>query len=70
MQCAQSRQSLELGLMGPYASLVLPRLFKEINNRPFDPDVEYQRIADTRKWFKELLSPGGVAYSWQRPIHS
>lgn len=62
MQSAQERQSFELGLMGPYISLVLPRLFKQVHNRPFDPDVEYQRIADTRKWFKESL--GGV-YSWQ-----
>lgn len=47
MQSAQSRQSFELGLLGPYTSLVLPRLFEGIHNRPFYPDVEYQRIANT-----------------------
>ncbi|RJE18528.1 hypothetical protein PHISCL_09132 [Aspergillus sclerotialis] len=70
MRCAQSRQNFELGLMGPYTSLVLPRLFREIYNRPFCPDIEYQRIADSRKWFKKLLSPGDMVYSWQRPNHS
>ena len=47
MLSAHTRQTFELGLMGPYTSLVLPRLFKEIHNRPFDPDIEYQRIANT-----------------------
>lgn len=66
MQSAQERQSFELGLIGPYTSLSLPSLLKQIHNRPFDSDVEYQRIADTREWFKESL--GGV-YSWQIPTH-
>ena len=61
MQSAQERQNSELGFMGPYTSLALPRLFKQIHNRPFDSDVEYQRIADTQKWFKTF---GGV-YPWQ-----
>lgn len=47
MQSAQERQSFEPGLIGPYISLVLPTLFGQIQNRLFDLDVEYQRIADT-----------------------
>ncbi|RJE25068.1 Phosphotransferase enzyme family [Aspergillus sclerotialis] len=33
MQSAHARQSFELDLMGPFTSLVLPRLFKEIHQR-------------------------------------
>jgi hypothetical protein len=47
MQSAHSRQSFELGLLGPYTSLVLPTPFEEINHRPFNSDMEYQRIAET-----------------------
>lgn len=64
MQSALVRQSFEIGLMGPYTTLVLPRLFKQINNRPFDSDVEYQRIANTRNWFTERLPPD-TGYSWR-----
>ena len=39
--------------MGPFTSLVLPRLFKEIHQRPFDPDVEYQRIFNTQTRLKD-----------------
>ena len=53
MQSAHARQSFELGLMGPFTSLVLPRLFKEIHQRPFDPDVEYQRIFNTQTRLKD-----------------
>jgi hypothetical protein len=67
MKSAQSRQSFELGLMGPYTSLVLPRLFEEINNRPFDSVAEYQHITDSRGWFRNLVPPGEDGlYSWQR----
>jgi hypothetical protein len=67
MKSAQSRLSFELGLMGPYISLVLPRLFEEINNRSFDSVAEYQRIADSREWFRYLVPSGEDGlYSWQR----
>ncbi|WEW61271.1 hypothetical protein PRK78_006761 [Emydomyces testavorans] len=55
MQSAITREQFELGLLGPYTSLVLPKLFKAIHKRPFESDVEYRRIASTRTWFKQLF---------------
>ncbi|KAH8704834.1 hypothetical protein BGW36DRAFT_421425 [Talaromyces proteolyticus] len=67
MTTAEARQSFELGLMGPYTSLVLPRLYKEINKQPFDSEREYQRVVDTRGWFRDLVLTGEDGlYSWQR----
>lgn len=67
MKTATPRQNFELGLMGPYISVVLPRLYTEIYGHPFSPKVEYQRIVDTRNWFKRLVPPGKDGlYSWQR----
>lgn len=67
MKTATRRQNFELGLMGPYTSLVLRRLYEEINGRTFNSKVEYQRIVDTRRWFRELVPPGRDGlYSWQR----
>lgn len=67
MKSAQFRQSFELGLMGPYTSLVIPELFEETNNRPYNSNIEYQRIAGTREWFKKVVPSGKDGlYSWQR----
>jgi hypothetical protein len=64
MATAQARQSFELG---PYTSLVLPRLYKEINKQPFDSEREYRRVVDTREWFRELVPTGEDGlYSWER----
>lgn len=67
MSSAQSRQEFELGLMGPFTSLVLPMLYKEIHARPFESDVEYRRIVETREWFERLVPRGEDGlYSWKR----
>jgi hypothetical protein len=49
MNTAQSRQQFEMGLMGPYTSLLLPILYEEIHGRPFVPEVEYTRVVETRE---------------------
>lgn len=65
MESATNRQKFETGLPGPYTSILLPILFEEIKKRPFDPDVEYQRVSVTREWFKKLAGNDGL-YSWQK----
>jgi hypothetical protein len=63
MNTAQSRQQFEMGLMGPYTSLLLPILYEEIYGRPFVPEVEYKRVVETREWFERLVPR---LYSWER----
>lgn len=65
MENCQRCQDFEFALLGPYIALTLPSLFKQIKKRPFDEALEYQRIADTREWFKKLIPPGeNGLYSW------
>ncbi|KAM5443291.1 hypothetical protein MferCBS31731_001612 [Microsporum ferrugineum] len=66
MQSAHSRQQFELGLLGPYTSIVLPELFKALDGRLVDLDVERQEIVNTLDWFKRLVPPGpNGLYTWQ-----
>lgn len=68
MENCQRRQDFEFALLGPYIGLTLPGLFKDIKNHPLDEAIEYQRIADTREWFKKHIPPAKNGfYSWHDP---
>lgn len=67
MKSAENRQSFEIGLLGPYAPLVIPVLYEDMLGREFDSKAEYGRISKTRGWFKRLIKPGDDGlYSWER----
>ena len=58
MESCQSRQEFEIGLPGPYTSLVVPTLFEDIYGCEYDRDVEYSQLAKMYPWFKELTELG------------
>lgn len=54
MASAETVLNFEMGLFSIFAGPNLPKMFEEMWNRPYDRKVEFQRLADTRPWFKEL----------------
>ncbi|KAJ5560589.1 hypothetical protein N7513_002988 [Penicillium frequentans] len=54
MASAETVLDFEMGLFSIFAGPNLPKLFEELWKRPYDRKVEFQRLADTRPWFKEL----------------
>lgn len=54
MASAETVLDFEMGLFSIFAGPNLPKLFEELWKRPYDRKVEFQRLADTRPWFKAL----------------
>ncbi|KAJ6003369.1 hypothetical protein N7451_005916 [Penicillium sp. IBT 35674x] len=54
MASAETVLDFEMGLFSIFAGPNLPKMFEKLWMRPYDRKVEFQRLADTRLWFKAL----------------